>query len=125
MEEQYITFETADLAQEKGFNIRCEYFYNEGSGWKLQSDSILRTGKDEFLEAPTQSQLQKWLRDEKDIFVNVEPIRHNEKIKYSALVLSLKGNDSKLELLLDGFTMYSSYEDAIEEGLQESLKLIK
>ncbi len=120
MEEQHIIFETARLAKEKGFNLRCEYFYNAGSGWKLQSDSILRTGHDEFVEAPTQAQLQKWLR-EKGLFVSAETVEGNNRLKYSAVVKDIKTN----EFILDGFSMYIEYEDAIEDGLQEALKLIR
>jgi len=119
MEEQRIIFETARLAKEKGFNLRCEYFYNAGSGWKLQSDSILRTGHDEFVEAPTQAQLQKWLR-EKGFFVSVEADTYNEIVKYNANILNLK----TLLHPLDGFTIFPSYENAMEEGLQEGLKLL-
>lgn len=119
MEQQHIIFETARLAKEKGFNLRCECFYNAGSGWKLQSDSLVRTGDDEFVEAPTQAQLQKWLR-EKGLFVSAETVEGKDRLKYSAIVKSTRTK----EFLLDGFSMYTEYEDAIEDGLQEALKLI-
>ena len=119
MENQYIVFETAKLANEKGFKLRCECFYNAVSGWKLQSDSILRTGQDEFLEAPTQAQLQKWLRGN-GILVGVEPVEGKDRLKYAAIVKDLKTN----EFILDGFSMYTEYEDAIEDGLQEALKTL-
>lgn len=62
IERQFVTIEQAMLLKEKGFDIRCEYFYNEGSGYKLQHDPILRTGKDVFFEAPEIWQVVEWLR---------------------------------------------------------------
>jgi hypothetical protein len=79
----------------------------------------LRTGHDEFVEAPTQAQLQKWLR-EKGFFVSAETVEGNDRLKYSAIVKDIKSN----EFILDGFSMYIEYEDAIEDGLQEVLKII-
>ena len=32
IEQEYISFETAKLAKEKGFNEPCKYFYEEVSG---------------------------------------------------------------------------------------------
>lgn len=58
MEDTLITFETAELAKEKGFNIPCKHLYDiktgEYSDGYIFGDVIL---------APTQSLLQKWLRD--------------------------------------------------------------
>ena len=66
MKEQFISYKTALLAQEKGFDIICgeeSYFKNNASdGW----DS-------ERIEKPTQSLLQKWLRDKHKIFIYCVP----------------------------------------------------
>jgi len=58
----YVTFEQAKALKEKGFDIKCSHFYNEGSGFKLQNDSLVRTGKDVFYEAPEQWQVVEWFR---------------------------------------------------------------
>jgi hypothetical protein len=111
MTEQLIQLDTARLAKEKGFDIRCDYFYNDGSGWKLQNDSLIRTGEDEFLEAPTQSLLQKWLRDVHD----------------TVIVIRRTGGDNYWHwyiqgVIEDGYA--DTYEQALEEGLLCSLKLL-
>ena len=69
MKEQLISFETAKLAKKQGFKESCHYFFNRGSGWGIQEDNMLR--QDKTIEAPSQSFLQKWLREEKDILVEV------------------------------------------------------
>lgn len=69
MKEQLISLKTARSAKKQGFKERCPYFFNEGSGWKVQEDYMLR--QDKTIEAPSQSLLQKWLREEKSIVVEV------------------------------------------------------
>ena len=126
MEDQLISLKTAKLAKEIGFNIECNFFYNRGSNYKLQYDSIIRTGDDIFYEASTQSLLQKYLREIHNIFVTVNPIYYFKggNIGYAAEVNSLSSKNQG-EILLDGFTIYSSYEEALEQGLYEALLLIK
>ncbi|WP_394749599.1 hypothetical protein [Spongiimicrobium salis] len=73
MKEQLISFETAKLAKEKGFNevVIDNYGPMESILWKGQhKNSELR-----YLEysAPTQSSLQKWLRDKHGINANSFP----------------------------------------------------
>ena len=67
MEEIRVSFETAKLAKEKGFDIDC--------GWKLrklENGSFTHTNSSELgIEQPTQSLLQKWLREVHNINVLV------------------------------------------------------
>ena len=111
MKDEIISLETAKLAKEKGFDIRQETFYNEGSGWSLQSDSIIRTGKDEFLEAPTQSLLAKWLRE----------------VHMTDIVVRRTASELGYHWYIQGCINEGygkTYEVALEEALQEALELI-
>ena len=121
MEEQLITLETAKLAKEKGFNIVTECFYNKGSGLKIQSDSLLRLGED-VIEAPTQSLLQKWLRETHNLHVSAFPVfsnrwfptirKFNEFTEFKTIYGSpYYPNSSK-----------NTYEEALEYGLKLALK---
>ena len=129
MEEQLISFETAKLAKEKKFNIPCENFYIEyidddvadlfnyeeqrGSGY-----AELYINNQEFkYSAPTQSLLQKWLRDVHNIHITVTSISQ-ESWQYHIQKPKDKLGDNYNE-------DYENYEEALEDGLQESLKLIK
>ena len=63
IEEDYCSFEVSNLLKEKGFDVHCTYFYNEGSGWRLQSDSIIKTGSGDWIHCPTHALAIKWIRE--------------------------------------------------------------
>lgn len=123
MQDTLISYKTAFLAKERGFDEICyDNVWNDGcyshSGFAA-SNSDYTTIR---CSAPTQSLLQKWLREKYNIFVTVDISPYCKNI-YSAGVLSLSSKNQG-ERLLDGFTMYPTYEEALEEGLREALKLI-
>ena len=70
IEEQYVTFETAKLAKEKGFTgIMCNRCYgNDGQYYSFNVDNI--GDEDLGLAAPTQSLLARWLREKTSSFCN-------------------------------------------------------
>ena len=125
VEERLIEYETATLAKDKGFNQYTEFKY------KVLSDNCAHLLKEEnssFGEpAPTQALLQKWLRENHNIEVDVCPGWDNGKRIYECLIhqgfkdkfieLSIKGGGSGSHELI--------YEEALEKGLNEALKLIK
>lgn len=87
MREEIITFETAKLAKEKGFNIPSLDY------------------------ATTQSLLQKWLREEHNINI-IPPLYYSGKGYLCSVVSTPK------------IKFYKTYESALENKLQEALKLI-
>ena len=113
IEEQIISLKTAKLANNKGFNAECDYFYNMGSNYKLQNDLIIRTGDDLIYEAPTQSLLQKWLREKYNLIVWVYPSKDNDFFQFEINNKIIFSNQSK------------TYEQSLEIGLIKALKLIK
>lgn len=124
MQEQLISFETAKLAKEKGFNETFSYgigvaYYNKDGilgGTCLYGDHTLK--------ASTQSLLQKWLREEYkiNIFINCEmncsPME-SKWFKYNYLIYL--GREPINEKWYNGTF---KYEDTLEQGLQEALKFI-
>jgi len=120
MEEQLITFETAKLAKEKGFNASCHELYrkmdNELIIGRNYASNLTTTG----CIAPTQSLLQKWLREEHKIHIDVihfidQPI--NNEIWPDCYQFFVDG---------EAFHPYcKTYEETLEHGLLEALKLIK
>lgn len=116
MEEQLISFETAKLAKQKGFDIitkemyGCQVIpqlesYNE-TKWVLYKD---------YCYAPTQSLLQRWLREKYKISVEVS----TESCYYSVAVVNQNKNyNSYYE------THYKMWEEALESGLLNALKQI-
>lgn len=126
MKDQIISFETAVLAKEKGFNIECEKYYNTTTKECWTNNWL--DGEFPHVDAayaPTQSLLQKWLRGKHDIFVRVDTININ---KYYHFINITNYNGNK-----DGLIKYCSkennygfnkYENALEEGLKIALRLL-
>lgn len=122
MEETLISFETAKLAKEKGFKESSKYCYREDgflyipriSGSQIMHSNIL---DGDNCSAPTQGLLQKWLREKHNLHVlpilNWYPDRYNYEI--------LRENEAPLR----SKSIESSYEQALEAGLYEALKLIE
>jgi hypothetical protein len=105
MKEQLITFKTAKLAKEKGFSLgRHDYpRYDPSGDFQYINYTI-------GISAPTQSLLQKWLREKKNIFVYCMPTMNNK---------SWHNN-----IASHNPSFIGTYEEALEISLQEALKLI-
>ncbi len=144
MKEQLITFETAKLAKEKGFNeitkeryCDCPEFnemqYGSGKyheceeGYKLQLATVellnheykcTRPCNGEY-KAPTQAFLQKWLREVHKIYIGAVPVIYSgdDEASYYYPTINNCTIDTKLR--------YKSYEEALEQALQDGLKLIQ
>jgi hypothetical protein len=129
MEDQLITFETAKLAKEKGFDLVVKSWYLGEHKFTNHAGLEHLYGNHNRLpkrySAPTQSLVQRWLREKHNIHIDMTYIpSYSNSLDmpgfYEAYVfgeLLGKGDDVQL----DGKT----YEDALEKGLQEALKLIK
>jgi len=127
MKDQLITFPTAKLAKEKGFNIPCIgwYYSKNPTQQYLEHCTIpINTNKLEVhnCSAPTQSLLQRWLIEKHNIYVAVNC---NASGWYWELVKT-NGTGIKSFIMLNSESGYHTlYEEALEVGLQEALKLIK
>lgn len=138
MEEQLISFETAKIIKAIGFDELCDYHYSYGNGdFKTPETGCVYKGGfiDENGEprkyknselakwelpygefsAPTQSLLQKWLREECSLHIEVKKdwqfFNHYE---YFIGKEYQKWSEKKFE----------TYEEALEEGLKAALILI-
>lgn len=150
MEEELISFETAKLAKEKGFSngtngclvhYKTENKHHEDGtsgpfGWKKDEITFDRSyivnGREDLgdlsnnsydcYERPTQSLLQKWLRKKYDI--NIVVISNSKNQYFVDYKFSDQRVDNDYDLILLSGLVYNSYEEALEKGLQEALKLI-
>jgi len=67
--EDYVSFETAKLLKEKGFNWDCQYCYiDEDDSDKEQLE--IPTGYDAEIDAPTLQMAMKWLRKEHNLAIS-------------------------------------------------------
>lgn len=130
MREQLIKFETAKLAKEKGFDWECLSHYGSSGG--IFQDDLKNSELMSFeYSTPTQSLLQKWLREE-----------HNYDIQIFTMgvFMDMKTNPHSNFEVCEGFNKYNYginasygrddrgfeiYEEALEQALTQCLKLIK
>ena len=112
MEDTLISFETAKLAKEKGFN------------WK--NIEILEVkSKSAFLDSTTQSLLQKWLREvhKINIFISSKTIENKTIfIPHGRTIPDTIKNNLIVDIIQ--YCTNNTYEEALEIALFEALKLI-
>jgi hypothetical protein len=124
MKEQLVEFKTAKLAKEKGFNVE----YTAGQMFYITDEKDINYIKDKprrtpfehhtYILSPSQSLLQKWLREVHNIDVWAVPFKNIDDKKVYDWV-SDEEIYSKTEI------GYDTHEEALEKGLYEALKLIK
>ena len=116
--EQYVSFETARILKEAGFDEVCGTFYVSGKGDTcLMYERNSRLDKGQY-SCPTQALATRWLREvhnlhvypDRDLYMDrwFHVIRHTE-------TDSTAVSDS----------VFETAEQALEAGLQEVLELIK
>ena len=116
--EEICTYEVCKLAKEKGFNVDCEAFYYD--------DGFLQYAKFENwngryinkFSAPTQSLLQRWLREEKGIIIELKYSDDTESFRpfwswqiYNTLGITLEIGEPN-----------TAYELALEDALKYTLE---
>ena len=69
MQDEYVTFETAKLLKEKGFNEHLSIFYTDDKNIRFDSRGVDNYG--ECFVAPTLQMAMKWLREEHNIFIGI------------------------------------------------------
>lgn len=137
MEEQRISFNIAKLAKKKRVTFYCNKAYVETAEHTIEDH---HTGNEHIINykapriisnnhgyldehdificnAPTQSSLQKWLREKYGIHIEIEINSLNE---YESCVMDIK-SFSPYHLGIG----YPFFEEALEAGLVKALNLIK
>ena len=137
LREKLISFETAILAKEKGFKNACDGFVNKDNEYIFMPD-LLYPNNSEFSHnseedpevvewkelmktlvlAPTQSLLQKWLREVHEISIKIDDYYTNSRVRFDYNVCELGSQED------NPVGIFETYEEALAIGLQEGLKLI-
>lgn len=127
MKEQLVIFETAKLAKEKGFNIKCELFYNgkdrPAMAYNISAEESLGSNPqyNRYILAPSQSLLQKWLWETHKLWVSATPIFNSNELMGISVVINSWVLLTYMEIDYNGYEPY----EGLERGLYEALKLIK
>ncbi len=123
MTEELVTLGTAKLLKDKGFNEYCKDIINHKG---IMMETIFRTSKDLpklFYSCPTQSIAQKWLRETQNIHICV----YNCACGYGYEISKADNGTHIASSVYEGPNdggKWDIYEEALEAGLQEALKLI-
>lgn len=142
MEEQLVSVKTAKQAKKKGFNGICNYVYDMSD----KKDPVITRNQgglgnlsyfeDRFIGGPSQSLLQKWLREEKDIVVEVifndglarklYEVAHKKPSSNFHWSIYTSINDP--DFIYQKFwsdVQFKTYEEALEQALQQALKMVR
>jgi hypothetical protein len=134
MREQLVSFEVAKLAKEKMFRLERNYFGYIDKFYHPITKSIRtygmtgRINKDILIYIPTQSLLQKWLRETHKIHIETLPQKSSkDTVVWSSTCYNLKKYDCTYctfhQISMPDYA--ETYEDALEKGLEKALNLIK
>lgn len=137
IEEQFVSFETAKMLKEAGFNAPCKGVYiTDRTGYyefreydnKQTKDDLCWDTEDGFQYeylAPTQALAARWLREVHRIVVDatfIPPSTDGNAWRYFIGEMDdMVWNGDYVPS--DEF--YETYEEALEAGLQKTIKLIK
>lgn len=130
IEESYVSFDTAKMLKEAGFDVPCRRIYvTDRTGYyefseydnKQTTDDLCWDAEDGFQYeylAPTQALAARWLREEHNIFIQLNPT-------FDGWLLDLFDLKKHQYILTNKDANADSYEQAFEDGLREAIKLIK
>ena len=115
-----IEFETAKLAKEVGFDNDSKNYY-ESTG------ELNGMSGEEMFDAPTQAELQTWLREEHEIVA--QAVMPNDAcstgvVDYEIELIVLSENRRSTKNIYGRDMIFPTWEEALEAGLVAGLKLI-
>lgn len=125
--EDFVSFEIAKKLKEKGFREECLAYYSKDSDFYYNTsycsdvDCAFKSfnsrpnhicGK--RIDAPTISQVLKWLREEKKLFIEIS-------CNYTDYFPTVRLLDSRQTDYIRGDVVYSTYEQAALAGIEYSL----
>lgn len=142
IEEDYVSFETAKLLKEKGFNEKCNYVYMwtgnivaaqyfmEGESFVDNEDIdavakynewIIYTQGEYAYLCPTIQRAMKWLRKEHFLHVHIgyDDLDWFWDIMYVSPEVPV---EDRPEFVKEGFSRHKEYEDAALEGIKYCLE---
>ena len=118
--EQYVSFETAQMLKEAGFREPCfSHYSNSEQVWQSSFPEDYNDDKScRACSRPTQSLAARWLREAHGICIILTP-------SSDGWIADLYDLNKWQYVMLGKDTCLPGYEAAMEDTLQEALKLIK
>lgn len=121
----FVTYEVAKKLKEKGFREPCfatydndgmlgYVYYQPQSIHAVSFDDCLYYG-DDVVVTPTISQVLKWFREKKKIFIHID-VSTNDKFDYFFSIATQEDETWKIEYV--GEDDYDTYEKAATDGIE-------
>jgi hypothetical protein len=130
MKEELVKFVTAKLAKDKGFDMISRFgteaslYDKKGKHIYYSNYGFMYSGlSDGYISAPTQSLLQKWLREKHNLHIEIYIGHDEDKIWWNAEIYKIELG-YKFEPMNMEDIVGDSYEEVLELALQKALKLI-
>ena len=119
--EEICTYEVAKLAKEKGFDVHPPMYFHSGVKSDLREVGSKGANPNNIphsphISCPTQTQLQRWLREETRIDIAIVP---SISMGYSYIVYDILDRDNRVVRTKVG---YKTYELALEDALKYALE---
>ena len=130
MQEQYVSFETAKLLKQKGFNAIClMLWFDENHPFladrRDEDGNYFKNSelKEEEYSAPTQAFVMKWLRENHNLFIEPTVGVTGDKWWYDFDIIPVNGRDIKWNHYVEmPVVEYGSPEEAIEVAIKYCLE---
>jgi len=124
--EDYVSFETAKLLKEKGFDEPTEWLYEEGKPYRIESEGSNSQLLPECYSAPTLQMAMKWLRERHELCINIihYVMSPSNIIVWEKSITDFSGiskNMMFIELEGDG-VIYDTYEEAADAAIKYCLE---
>lgn len=119
--EDYVSFETAKLLKEKGFDEECYQKYDDEGYLSFNHIGYINSDKpcdDFYALAPTHQMAMKWLREAHNIIIEPESVWNGKKWEYQLFVVTPQNADSPYY----EHNPYKSYEECVEAGIKYCLE---
>lgn len=121
IEESFVSFDTAKMLKEAGFDVPCLYCYTS-DGEKEETRIPLNHNFGSDYSRPTQALAARWLRESRHYVICAWLAVEEKKWFYAY------GDTDDMFLTYDyaiSDSIYETYEEAMEAGLKNCLELIK
>lgn len=114
VKEDYVSFETAKLLEEKGFDWNCESkrFYPEPDYYQESPNGV---------SAPTLQMVMKWLREVHNLFIEIMVGDNDGRIWYDFDVINIGKKDMPI-VPIDDTVELKTYEEACEVAIKYCLE---
>lgn len=128
IEEQYVSFDTAKMLKEAGFDVPCNSYYELEDGEAVRKDCIRPYDHNGFGDTicsrPTLALAARWLREVYDTFIKMERVGNFDgkefRFYWSYSIISV--STACLNSISGG--RYDCYEEALEAGIKQVLERI-